>query len=201
MADAAAERQFDAEKPELSGELGNFQGQLEEIRRRAKQLVMRVDDGAFNWRPEARRWSICECLDHLIVSGEKYLPAIGEAIAAGREQRLLGEGPEKRGLIAGLMIRALEPPPSVRFKAPGEFRPRAGQPAETVGQRFAGLQDEIEKRLHEAQGLDLARIKLRSPGVPLLRFTLGETFAILLAHERRHVWQAEQVMADPAFPA
>jgi hypothetical protein len=31
-------------------------------------------------------------------------------------------------------------------------------------------------------------------------WSLTGTFAILIAHQRRHVWQARQVRKNPAFP-
>jgi len=40
-----------------------------------------------------------------------------------------------------------------------------------------------------------------SPGSRLLRMSLGDALALVLAHERRHLWQLRQLRADPAFPA
>jgi hypothetical protein len=39
-----------------------------------------------------------------------------------------------------------------------------------------------------------------SPFSKLLRFTLGQVFALNTAHGRRHLWQARQVRIDPGFP-
>ena len=40
----------------------------------------------------------------------------------------------------------------------------------------------------------------RSPVTKLLRLSLGQEFALLIAHEQRHLWQARQVRANPQFP-
>jgi hypothetical protein len=55
-------------------------------------------------------------------------------------------------------------------------------------------------RLRQANGLDLARAKVRSPTYAWLRFSLGSGFALMLAHERRHLWQARNVVNHPLFP-
>jgi hypothetical protein len=34
-----------------------------------------------------------------------------------------------------------------------------------------------------------------------LKFTLGQAFRLLAAHERRHLWQARNVRNAPNFPA
>jgi hypothetical protein len=43
-------------------------------------------------------------------------------------------------------------------------------------------------------------VKVRSPVVPLIRFSLGASFAIQAAHEKRHLQQAEDVLRLAQFP-
>ncbi len=50
------------------------------------------------------------------------------------------------------------------------------------------------------RGVDLGRVRFRSPFFALLRFSLGAGFEMLLAHDRRHLWLAREVMASPGFP-
>ena len=54
--------------------------------------------------------------------------------------------------------------------------------------------------LRRADGLDLARVKVVSPFVRTMKLGLGPCFQFLLAHERRHLWQAWQVRNCDAFP-
>jgi hypothetical protein len=98
------------------------------------------------------------------------------------------------------MLNLIEPPPKRRFRAPNAFAPKTGKGLGEAVPEFMTWQDEIQQHLVRAKGLDLWRTKLWSPAVPLLRFSLGETFAILAAHERRHLWQAERVREAPGFP-
>lgn len=88
----------------------------------------------------------------------------------------------------------MEPPPGRRFRAPKSFRPTKRHlfTSETVDV-FLELQDEFVSQLRRAQGVDLRRAKIRSPASPLIRFSLGIGFALIAAHARRHLWQAQQV--------
>jgi hypothetical protein len=97
---------------------------------------------------------------------------------------------------------ALEPPPRRAFKAPGKFQPPPHEqlPLAAVTAEFRRLQDELDGRLVASDGLHLAKLKLRSPAAPLLRLRLGGAFEILAAHQRRHLWQAEQVRQAEGFP-
>ena len=53
--------------------------------------------------------------------------------------------------------------------------------------------DEWATCARAGDGLDLKRIKVASPAMKLMRFSVGAYFRISTAHERRHLWQAEQV--------
>ena len=190
----------DSSAHDLVVELEDYRIQIGQIKRRCEALVEGLGNEAFNWKPEERRWSICECFGHLNITAELYLPLIDRALAKSRSQGLLGDAPARRGLIGGWIVRFSEPPAKRRVKAPKVFRPQAGRPLDSVVPKFIELQDRLVERLRQANGLDLWRTKIRSPAIALLRLSLGETFALLTGHERRHLWQAEQVKGDPGFP-
>jgi hypothetical protein len=95
----------------------------------------------------------------------------------------------------------MEPPPRRRFKTPRSFTPSHGQPVTALLPTFLHLQDQFTYLLEQANGLDLARIKIPSPATSLLKFSLGQAFALNAAHERRHLWQARRVRSHPQFPA
>jgi hypothetical protein len=65
---------------------------------------------------------------------------------------------------------------------------------------FDTWQDRLEGLILASEGLDLRRIAHASPVLPLFRYSLGTSLAAILAHERRHVWQARQVRTQPSFP-
>jgi hypothetical protein len=65
---------------------------------------------------------------------------------------------------------------------------------------FAQWQDRLEERVRAADGLDLRRARQRSPVFPLVKWSLGTMLALVLAHERRHIWQARQVRNERQFP-
>lgn len=60
---------------------------------------------------------------------------------------------------------------------------------------FLALQDELAEHVNEAEGIDLRRLRLSSPAIPLLRISLGAWFEATLAHERRHLSQARRVLS------
>lgn len=178
--------------PELADDLR----QLEEIRARAETLTAPLSEEAFRQAPPGGGWSVGLCLDHLNVTYRKYLEAIPVAIEKGRARGLRGPGEVRRGWLGGPFIRSLEPPVKTRFKAPKAFRPQADavMVKSEVMEDFREQRRRLEACFEQSADLDLWRIKLSSPALPILRFSLGEVYQIMLAHDRRHLWQAERVV-------
>ncbi|HYE96775.1 MAG TPA: hypothetical protein VD962_11255, partial [Rubricoccaceae bacterium] len=54
--------------------------------------------------------------------------------------------------------------------------------------------------IREADGVDLGRIKVGSPFLPLVSFSLGAVFEALAGHNLRHIGQARRVTQEPGFP-
>jgi hypothetical protein len=177
----------------LIPELDGYRAQFEALKGETAELLDGLTEAQFNWRASAGRWSIAECLVHLNVTARLYLPLIESAMEEARSRKLLGEGPFRHGFLVNWLIRATEPPPKLKTKSPKIFVPPPDQPLETVATDFMTLQGQLLARIHEANGLHLSRIKVISPVSRFFKMSLGQSFAFLAAHERRHLWQAREV--------
>ncbi|MFW6192910.1 MAG: DinB family protein, partial [Gemmatimonadota bacterium] len=174
----------------------------------ADELASGLTPDELWWRPAHDRWSVGECLDHLVRTGEAYLGVMNDAVEEGRRDGLLDGGSYRPGLLGRWLPRMLEPPPRLKIRAPRSIRPRrpaAGGPEQSPDadplREFLALRDRLGERLQAADGLDLGGIRVASPFISFLRFDLGSAFRIVAAHERRHLWQARQVRKEDRFPA
>lgn len=167
----------------------------------ARELLAGIGDAAFNWRRAPGTWSMAECLDHLNITGRKYLRALDRAIEDGRRNGLVGAGPFRYGLLEGWTVRAMDAPPMFKVKAPRAFVPASDGRRDELLAAFLALQGEFTDRLARAEGLDFAKVKARSPVSRHLKFSLGKAFAGIAAHQRRHLWQARQLRNDARFPS
>ena len=46
----------------------------------AKKLVAELTEEQLNWQPAPGSWSVCQCLEHLRITNEAYLPPISVAV-------------------------------------------------------------------------------------------------------------------------
>ncbi|HMA18889.1 MAG TPA: DinB family protein [Thermoanaerobaculia bacterium] len=187
------------ERGALHADLAEYRRQIRELSADAEELLEGISDDRFNWKPSPEKWSIAQCLDHLN-SGWGALPKLDRAIAAAGDRGVRGAGPYRHPLLGKVYLRFTEPPPKIRVSAPRRYRPAAERALSDVVPRFLALQQEILARIDSADGLDLGRIRLSSPISRRFRMSLGQWFAFLAAHERRHLWQAWQVRRHPEFP-
>ena len=65
-----------------------------------------------------------------------------------------------------------------------------------VLERFDYLQGELLVRIDRAEGLPLEQLRIASPFNARLKYNLYSAFRLLPVHQRRHLWQAEQVRAQ-----
>jgi hypothetical protein len=174
---------------------------LDENDRRAEDLVRDLDDERLNWRPDERSWSVAQCLDHLNVSSFAYLGPMREALERARRKGAVRRGPIRPGPLGRRFVATLEPPPKRRIPAPKKIVPALRKGQAELMEEWRRARSEVRDLLREAAGLDLNGTRFVNPFIPLLRFSLGTGFQVIAAHERRHLWQAGRVKADPRFPA
>lgn len=82
------------------------------------------------------------------------------------------------------------------FTVPSVFTPgnaKSLHPNEAIA-AFCELQGQFINCVVASIRLDLRRIRVTSPAIPLLRLSLGAWFEATLAYERRHLAQARSAL-------
>jgi hypothetical protein len=184
----------------LAPELEDLRRQFEAIALSADALAAPLSDEQFVWQPAPEMWSVAQCFDHLNATARRYLPALDEAIADAIRRGVYGEGPFGYSWVGRLFVGLNEPPARIRLRAPDPIQPAVHRPRQEVLAGVRAHQVQLVDRLRQANGLDLGRARVSSPIGGWLRFSLGSGFALMAAHERRHLWQAKRITERPDFP-
>ncbi len=169
--------------------------ELRRLRGEIESLAESLDEEAFLRKQAPQKWSVGECIAHLNATARPYLDKLPAAIEAARSDGLTGEGPIKRGLPGRLFLWLIEPPSRLRFKAPQPFQPQPNQSKDEIMREFRQIRDELAQVIESGGDLDWSRAKMGLPTLPGFKLRQGEIFAVLLAHERRHLLQANKAAA------
>lgn len=146
------------------------------------------------WRPSEAKWSMTGHVAHLSSVNRPYLASMEKALATAESTGAArSDGPWKHPRIASWFVSEMAPPPKRRMKTFKSMVPDPGtDPAAAIAD-FTEAQRRLSDAIERAEGFDLGRIRFGSPFLPLLRFSLGTAFAMLLAHNDRHIWLMREV--------
>jgi len=181
----------------LHEELAAYEATFRDNRAVADRITRGITLEQFNWKPAPDRWSAAQCFVHLNISARLFAASIDDAIRRGRAAGLMGTPPFRYGFMSRWVARAVDPAGQRKFKAPAKFVAAAGPTYDLreVLAEFHAAGERWERCLQSANGLDLARVKVPSPALSIMRFPLGALFGIQASHERRHLNQAERTLA------
>ena len=161
-------------------------------------LVDGLDRATFNRRPVGGGWSVGECVDHLSATARLYLPVLTEAIEKSRKKAHTGTRHQGRTWLGRLLVWSQEPPPRrwTKMRTWPEVEPERDLDPTATLDEFVALHEELIVRMNETGDLDLRKVRVSSALDSRLRLSLGDWFAFLAAHGRRHLWQARQALEE-----
>ncbi|HET9785873.1 MAG TPA: DinB family protein [Pyrinomonadaceae bacterium] len=152
-----------------------------------------------NWKPSPERWSIAQCFDHLIAVNKAYFPVI-DNVLAGKKRTLWESMPVLPGLMGKMVIKAVEPTSTRKFKARKNFEAAQSNISGSIINDFVDHQAEVVDKMKATQHLDLDKIIITSPVAAVMTYSLIDAYRIIVVHEQRHFQQAKRVTEETGFP-
>ena len=171
-----------------------------QAQRRYRPLSLEV----LNQRPGTERWSVGQCFEHLNIMGGYYLPEIGARL---RQAQAAGSQPVttiKHGYFGKRKVQAAESLSEEEKQITHKlYAPTGMRLTRTVIEAFSRQLDELLRLMLLARQVNANAIRIPDPMFKLMRPRLTDTLEYLLAHIKRHVRQAEAVLAglDEKKPA
>lgn len=149
-------------------------------------------------RPSENSWSVGECLQHLNLYGDYYLPAIKAALQAEGQPQPTFKGSALGEYFANSM-RPSEADGQPKSKMP-TFKDKNPtllkiEVSETTVSEFLAQQQLFLDYLTQAESKNISRPKIKITISRLIRLSLGDTFRFNIYHNMRHVQQAMRALA------
>ena len=179
-----------------AGELSTWQltklhEQVQAATSTAERLVAGRDKRDLSVRRHSTAWSVSECLDHLTQTAYTFLPAIADTVT--HAPRLATNQSFRTGVLAELLIRHLEPPYRIRVKALPQLMPQRTEFADAWS-AFLEAQSQFSQTVRSSDGFAIDRVKITCPIYARVHYNAYGALRMLVAHERRHLWQIQQIL-------
>ena len=187
-------------QPQLATAVERFREQ----QRRVHRLAEALPEERWSVRRVPGAWSVAECVAHLNLTSQAYLPVLAEGLE--RARAIGGPAPARYRMDPVGALISLAAGPMLRIggkrvgkgKTPASFVPSGVLPREHLLAEFDRLQEAQIAFAREVDGLPLDRVKVASPFDPRARYNLYACFVILPRHQQRHLEQAERVWGGTA---
>ena len=148
---------------------------------------------ALNQKATNDSWSVLECIEHLNLYGDFYVPAIRESIHASKNH---ASRIYKSGFLGNYFVKSMEPKDKLNRMKTFKDKYPASSLNTNVLDRFIGQQKDYLDLLEEAKKINLVKTKTRITLTQFLKLRIGDTFRFILAHNDRHLVQADQALAS-----
>jgi len=170
---------------------------LEQLTEDTKQFIHKAQEwqqlplATLNWKQTPQKWSVLECLEHLNLYGDFYIPEFKKQIKNSRHpaRQLF-----KSGWFGNYCAKSMLPDKGMSMRTFKDKDPNGSQLDLSCLQRFVEQQQQMIQLFEDAATVDLAKTKTALT-LPLLKMRLGDTFRFITNHSKRHMAQAQRAIA------
>jgi len=152
-----------------------------------------------NWKPSKEKWSIGECINHLVITHKLYNSKIKE-LQPSFEDISNRSFKFKHTLNGRMILKYVDPNSTTRTKTFKVFKPTMRQINTSIVRFFSEEVESMISFVENLHGVDLTKLKISSPVTKLLRMNVGDALLINLYHDQRHLNQAEKIINETDFP-
>lgn len=150
-------------------------------------------DMQLNWKESKHSWSILECLEHLNLYGDFYIPEIERVISNSKSK---SELIFKSGIIGNYFAESMLPKEKLnKMKTFKDKNPLNSFLDRNTIDRFINQQIQILALLDKARTISLNKEKTSISITALIKLRLGDTFRFVINHNIRHLKQIEKQLS------
>lgn len=158
----------------------------------------------FAYKGSPEKWSAKQCLMHLNSYGRYYLPKMEKAIEEAIQRQQKPAIRFTAGWLGNYFTRMMLPKetglPAKKMSAPKEHTPISNEDSYAVIAEFIEQQEKLLRLLRKAKQVDLNRVRIPISIATFIKLKLGDSFLFLIAHNYRHILQAERALHNAGVP-
>lgn len=148
-----------------------------------------LSDTELNHKENTEKWSILECIEHLNLYGDFYNPEIRKRIETSHSKANLIF---KSGVIGNYFVNMMLPKKKLnKMKTFKDKNPAGSSLDSIVIDKFISQQKEFLELIESSKNINLTKTKTAVSISKVIKIRLGDTFRFIVAHNQRHLIQAE----------
>lgn len=164
--------------------------QTKQIINQAEKLKT-YDLPTLTWRENETSWNILECLEHLNLYGDFYLPQIENKIQNSETKT---DFEFKSGLLGNYFAKIMLPKEKLnKMKTFKDKNPLNTNLDKAVICKFIDQQIKLSELLNQSRKVSLNKVKIQISISRLIKLKLGDTFQFYINHMIRHLNQIERI--------
>lgn len=166
---------------------------LEQTRQIINQAekIKSCDLNTLTWKENEISWSILECLEHLNLYGNFYLPEMENKIKNSTTKTDLEF---KSGILGNYFAKSMLPKEKLnKMKTFKDKNPLNANLDKTVIDKFINQQIKLLELLNQSRNVSLNKVKIQTSISSLIKLKLGDTFQFFINHIIRHLQQIDKI--------
>jgi hypothetical protein len=146
-----------------------------------------------NWKPNAATWSIAQNIHHLIVVNESYYPILEQIRNNTYYSPRFGQIGFINRFFGKLILSSVQPEQTRKTKTFPIWEPELSAIRHDILAQFAKHQDELKSVIRNNEDLLAKNTVISSPANRVIVYKLETAYDIMVAHEKRHFRQAQEL--------
>lgn len=143
-------------------------------------------------RPDPDKWNVLECLEHLNLYGDFYLPAIERSIATAPTP---STSIFKSGILGNYFAKSMLPREKTNKMATFKDKNPIGSAlGKEVIVRFLDQQHKLLRMLDQCRTINIIKAKTGTSIASWIKLRLGDTLRVVIYHHDRHIVQADKAL-------
>lgn len=171
---------------------------IEDLLERTRKNINKAEDlknrevSLLNWRSTKESWSVLECIEHLNLYGDYYLPECERVMELSHH---ISDKNFKSGWLGNYFAQSMLPKEKLnKMKTFKDKNPINSQLTKSTLDRFILQQQKTLDLLHIARNKNLGKIKTGISISKWIKLKLGDTFRVVIYHNDRHMVQIDNIL-------
>jgi hypothetical protein len=164
--------------------------QTQQITNQTEKLKT-FDLQTLTWKQNETSWNILECLEHLNLYGDFYLPEIESKI---KNSTTKADLEFKSGVLGNYFSKSMLPKVKLnKMKTFTDKNPLNVNLDKSVIDKFISQQTKLLDLLNQSRNVSLNKVKIQTSISSLIKLKLGDTFQFFINHIIRHFAQIDRI--------